>query len=297
MADQAQSLREMARGIRRDLGLGTAARRSRIWAVTSGKGGVGKTNFAINLGVALQEMGRRVLLFDADLGLGNVDIALGFYPRYNLGHVLRGEREMEEVVEEGPTGLRVVAGGSGLSELLELSPARVREFTGRLESLEEMADVIFLDTGAGLSPTVLSFALSADEILLVTTPEPTALADAYAVLKVACQRQPAAVFRVVINRVRDQREAAAAAGRLNAVARRFLNREVESLGYIFDDPHVPRAVCRQEPFFSLYPDCPASRCVGDMAQRLIGAAAANPTKGIKGFFRDLGKLVGAGGRV
>ncbi len=295
MADQAQSLRDLARGIRRDLGLGTIVRHSRIWAVTSGKGGVGKTNFAINLGVALQELGQRVLLFDADLGLGNVDIALGFYPRYNLGHVLRGEREMDQVVEEGPSGLKVVAGGSGLGELLELSPARVREFTGQLASLEEMADVIFLDTGAGLSNTVLSFVLAADEIILVTTPEPTALADAYAVLKVACQRQPSVTFRVVLNRVKDSSDAAAAAERLNAVSRRFLGREMEVLGYIFDDPHVPRAVCRQEPFFSLYPDCAASRCIEEMAGKLTGITTSQP-KGVIGFFRDLGRWVGAGGR-
>ena len=274
--------------------MGSLVRRSRIWAVTSGKGGVGKTNFAINLGVALRGLGQRVLLFDADLGLGNVDIALGFYPRYNLGHVLRGEREMEQVVEEGPSGLRVVAGGSGLGELLELSPARVREFTGRLASLEEMADVIFLDTGAGLSNTVLSFALAADEIILVTTPEPTALADAYAVLKVACQRQPSVTFRVVFNRVKDTGDAVAAAGRLNAVSRRFLGREVDVLGHIFDDPHVPRAVCRQEPFFTLYPDCPASRCVEEMARKLTGLSAGRP-KGLLGFFRDLGRWAGGGG--
>ncbi|MDA8064279.1 MAG: MinD/ParA family protein [Thermaerobacter sp.] len=284
MADQAEPLRLLA-----EKAHGRSA--ARIVAVTSGKGGVGKTNFTLSLGVALRRLGREVLVFDADLGLGNVDVILGESPPFHLGHVVRGEKTLEEVVYRGPEGLGIVAGGGGLAELLDPPPGAQEAFLSGLERLERQTDMILVDTGAGLSRQVLSFALAADEVLLVTTPEPTALADAYVTLKHLLRRRPDLRLRVVVNRAADAGAAGAAMERLAGASRRFLGREVEGMGYVLEDPAVGRAVARQQPFLLAYPHSPASRCTQNLAALLVREAAVAQKAG-GGFLRRLWQRAG-----
>ncbi len=264
MMDQAQMLREMAEANR------SARRQARVIAVTSGKGGVGKTNLAVNLGVALVQQGQRVALLDADLGLANVDLVLGIDPPYTLSQVVFGERSLADVMVQGPAGLQVVAGGSGVYELANLSQWRLERFLRTLETLDATLDVLLMDTGAGISRHVMSFALASREIVVVTTPEPTALADAYSVIKIVAARCADARIWIVVNMASSAREGEAVYQRLAAVSQRFLKVQPEFLGTLPRDDAVVRAVQRQEPFILAFPHAPAARAVAALASRLLG---------------------------
>lgn len=273
MADQAYKLRQLANNLKADLrqrSLPGRGRCAKVIAITSGKGGVGKTNFAVNLGIGLIQQGRDVLLFDADLGLANVDVILGTNPSYHLGHVVKGEKKIQDIIYRGPSGIRLVAGGSGLAELLDLGEADLRNFVASIKDLESMADYILLDTGAGLSRQVVSFVLSADEIIVVTNSEPTAMTDAYATIKVITRKNPAASIKLVLNQVEDTEEAEIAVNRLTMAALRFLGIHVESLGTVPADSSVPRAVKKQQPFLLAYPNAPASRAVRSLSKTVDG---------------------------
>ena len=275
MADQAQHLRRLADDLKANIAEKSAPRRTRptrVIAITSGKGGVGKTNLAVNLGIALIQMGHDVLLLDADLGLANVDVILGTNPTHHLGHVIRGEKRMQDIIYRGPAGIKLVAGGSGLQELLDLSEAELNRFIQGLQVLETQANYILLDTGAGLSRSVTSFVLAADEIVVVTNSEPTAMTDAYAAIKVITRQRPSATIRLIMNQVDDEDDAEVATNRLAMAALRFLGVQVESLGYIPDDPCVSRSVKKQQPFVLCYPTCSASKSVKGLAKLLAGQA-------------------------
>lgn len=263
--DQAHSLRELARAA------GRTARRARVLTVTSGKGGVGKTNLSINLGIALVRQGLRVVVIDADLGLANVDILLGIDPKYSLSDLVYGGRAVEDVLTSGPGGLQVLAGGSGVYELASLAPAEVRRLLQHIERLDSMFDVILIDTGAGIGAGVLSFALAGEEVLVVTTTEPSSLADAYAVIKMIYSRRPDARLSVAVNMAPNIREGETTFRRLESAALRFLGMKPSLLGIVPRDEAVYRAVQRQTPFVLSNPSVPASRAVGAMARRLAGA--------------------------
>lgn len=301
MADQAQRLRELAekvrQGVARKAGITAPVRqgrRGRVIAVTSGKGGVGKTNFTINLGLALVERGQEVLVFDADLGLANADLVLGECPPFNLGHYLRGDKGIFEVVHRGPLGLRLVSGGSGLEELL-LVESQVEHFIAGLSLLGDSADVVLVDTGAGLSRKVMGFLLAAEEIIVVTTPEPTAMADAYATIKAVSRHNPAAWLGLVVNLARDRREAEVTAQKLAQVSERFLSIHLERLGFIPLDPCVALAVREQQPFLMAYPASPASRYIRRLAASLQPGEKAGRTAGGT-FWARLGRWLGGAGR-
>lgn len=268
--DQAQPLREMARAA------GRIARRARVVAVTSGKGGVGKTNLSVNLGIALIHHGLRVAVIDADLGLANVDILLGIDPAYTLSDLLYAECSVQDVLVSGPGGLRVLAGGSGVYELASLDRARLNRLLQGLEQLDSAFDVMLVDTGAGIGRDVVSFALASQEVIVVTTTEPSSLADAYAVIKVISARRADTRLRVAVNMAPDLREGEATFRRLEAVARRFLGVQPELLGIIPRDEAVYQAVRRQMPFILNRPNVPASRAVKEMARRLAGAPEPEP---------------------
>ncbi|MHB8926033.1 MAG: MinD/ParA family protein [Bacillota bacterium] len=291
MVDQAERLRLLAEKIKQETKQKAGLARARVIAVTSGKGGVGKTNITANLGIAMAQAGRRVLIIDTDLGLANADVVLGVSPQHSLSQVLKGEKAIEEIIVEGPAGVKLIAGGSGFQELININNPRLSRFLSSLEAMEEMADVILLDTGAGLSKNVLSFVLAADEVIVVTNPEPTALTDAYVTIKAIVKKSPAARPKLLINRVGDEEEFHSAQNRLVKVCQRFLGINLDVLGYILDDPNVPRAVKNQKPFLLAYPGTPASRCLKRLADKLIGtpaSQAATEVKGIRGFF---GRLV------
>lgn len=246
----------------------TPVTQARVVAVTSGKGGVGKTNFCSNLALTLAARGQRVIIVDADLGLANVHVVLGVAPRFHLEHVMRGEKTLQEVLYTGPSGVGIIGGGSGLADMANLDEARRSRFIASLSELDSMADVILLDTGAGLSHNVLSFLCAVDEVIVITTPEPTAITDAYATIKVLSQENPGAQQRLVVNMAQSEAEAQAVAQRLQSITRRFLGRDLDWLGYLPHDMTVSRAVRAQQPFSLLAPDAPVTRAIVRLAARL-----------------------------
>ncbi len=243
-------------------------RRPRILAVTSGKGGVGKTNVVANLAASLIQLGKRVIVLDADFGLANIDVLLGLTPRFHLGHVLYGKKQLAEIMLEGPQGIRVIPASSGLQRLSELTADQrnylVESFTG----LGCDADYLLIDTAAGISTNVLHFLLSAPEVVVVCAPEPTAIVDAYAVIKIVLNEEPAKMIRVLINSVSDEEEAQNVFRQINSVVKRFLNREVIYLGHVERDPHVVKAVRSQILVTHAFPNAPASKCFRKLAKAI-----------------------------
>lgn len=293
--DQAQSLRDLVQlhehdqpGESRESSGTAGGKLAKLITVTSGKGGVGKSNFTLNFALALQSMGRKVLVFDADIGMANIDVLMGISARYNLYHLLRGERGINEIIEKGPLALSFIAGGSGLSDLLSLSQQDLDYFTGQIEKLASEMDYIIFDTGAGLSKENLNFIRSADECLVVTTPEPTSITDAYALIKVVSGMDQGTKFKLIINRAGDEKEALYTADKITMAARRFLKVETSMLGYISDDNHVVKAVKRQIPFSIAYPNCAAAQDLQRIAHRyMLVPASPEPgaLTGIKGFMQ------------
>jgi len=284
MNDQAQRLREMvqgraAPGRRND-------RKNRIITITSGKGGVGKTNVTVNLALELQKQGQQVLVLDADFGLANVDVLLGITPKYNLSHVIKGAKSILEVIEEGPYGLKFISGGSGIQELIHLKEEELEGFIGRMRLLEGEADVILVDTGAGVSPNVMRLVLSSDEVILVTTPEPTAIMDSYALVKLAVSENPKIRIRLLVNKAETRREGEELLERFRAVTRDFLKVELDGLGYMVYDQAVLKAVKAQEPFSLRYPHSTPSRNIQMITRKLLDTPLGDGhQRGIWSFFR------------
>jgi flagellar biosynthesis protein FlhG len=242
----------------------------RIVAVTSGKGGVGKSNIVVNLGLALVRQGRKVLLIDADLGLGNLDILLGLSPRATIQEVLSLEKSLEEVLWEGPEGLKVLPASSGIPELGELNDYQKLFLLNELDHYAEKLDMVLIDTGAGISSNVLFFNITAAERIVVANYEPTSLADAYALIKVLATRHGETRFMVAANALSHPEEGQAVYRTLVKVTERFLGQDVilDYLGFIPFDEAVPRSVCRQQPVVALFPHAPASKSFLRMARKL-----------------------------
>jgi len=271
--DQASTLKRMAGELRR-CGPQSGKASPRVISVTSGKGGVGKTNVAVNLAICMAKAGRRVVLLDADLGLGNVDVLLGLNPRFTLQHVLSGEMPMSEVLLPGPCGIMVLPAGSGVAEMLEVSVQGKDAVLAELRAMEAGLDALIIDTGAGISDNVLYFNKSAHDIILVTLPEPTAVTDAYAMIKVLNGRYGVGAYRLLVNGARDKAEAREVYETVSRVAGRFLGVAVEYAGCIMEDDNVPKAVGRQKAYIEAYPETRASRCVEELASLAYGWAEA-----------------------
>jgi flagellar biosynthesis protein FlhG len=260
----------------------------RAIAVASGKGGVGKTNVVANLAVALRRRGKRVIVIDADLGLANLDTLLGLNPRATIRHVLRGECTIQDVLVEGPEGIQIVPAASGFEEMTQLTLGQRLLLLDQVDSLEGAFDVLLLDTGAGISPNVLFFAMAAQETMVVLTPEPTALTDAYALIKVLSSRYAEHGFGILVNMARTEWEARKTFTHLARVAERFLHVSLRYVGHIPYDPEVPEAVRRQQPVSQLAPAAPASRAFDDLAEYVLAAPATpRPKGGLQFFFRRL----------
>ncbi|MBL4575801.1 MAG: MinD/ParA family protein [Opitutaceae bacterium] len=274
IVDQAEALRELvakdrAQDDRTHADPGSEApRRATILAVTSGKGGVGKTSVSVNLAVQLSQMGRDVILLDADLGTANADVVCNINPPRNLSHVVAGRCSLQEALVEAPGGFRMIAGASGLAQMAALSEFERARLMDQMRELEEDADLILIDTGAGVGPNVLGFLVAADQILVVTTPEPTAITDAYAVIKTVCRHGEDLDIRLLVNMVRDEREARAVYDRVAGVCNRFLGVAPRYAGHILSDPRVPHAVRRRQPFVLEHPASPASMCMHRLAHRI-----------------------------
>lgn len=291
MIDQAQALRNLVRSrMKQEVSQSQheEPRSAKFITVSSGKGGVGKSNFTLNFALTLQSLGKKVLIFDADIGMANIDVLMGVSSPYNLYHLISRERTIQEIISTGPNGISYIPGGSGVSELLSMSDQDIQYFMSQIEQLASKVDYILFDTGAGISKENMRFIASADECLLVTTPEPTSITDAYALMKVVHGEGCRVPFRLIVNRAGDEQEAAQTANKINLAARRFLDIQVPLLGYIADDSHVVKAVKRQTPFTIAFPNCPAARDVKRMAQRyMLDSPAAEPgtLTGIKGFMQ------------
>ena len=275
-----------------------AVRPARVIAVSSGKGGVGKTSLAVNLALALGELGLRVGLVDADLGMANVDILLGLVPRFHLGHVADGTCTLEQALCRGPQGLLVLPGASGLLELAAMRGEALQRLLRELRRLDRLVDVVIIDTGAGIGEQVMAFLQASPEVLVVATPEPTAITDAYGLVKaltrVRSQGAPsmqATRLFLVVNMGRNPEEGRQVAARLQAVAQRFLGVELVSLGVVPYDPVVSLAVVEQVPLLSRWPRSPAARGIRDVARRLLDLPAAPSVGGLSGALRRMLRLI------
>ncbi len=239
----------------------------KIVAVTSGKGGVGKTNVVANLSVSLSELGKKVVVLDADFGLANLDVLLGLTPRYHLGHVLFGNKSLAEVMIQGPKGIRIIPASSGLQRMSELTLAQRNHLIESFTHLDSDTDYFIIDTAAGISRNVIHFLLSAQEVIVVSAPEPTAIVDAYAVIKIILAEDHKKSIQVLINSADHAEEAHEVFCQINSVVKRFLNREIDYLGHIEHDAHVPQAVRSQMLVTHRFPNAPASRCFRNLARR------------------------------
>jgi flagellar biosynthesis protein FlhG len=250
--------------------------RARTIAIASGKGGVGKSNLAANLAVALGERGARVLLLDADLAQASLDLLLGLHPRFDLQHVLQGDKTLEEILVEGPKGVRLIPASSGEPELADLDDYRREMLLRGLGLLDQDADLILIDLASGVSRTVTSFCRAADDVLVVTTPEMPAFSDAYSLIKLLRKQGLERAPHLLVSMAGSAEEAEETAHRIRLVARRFVRYEVESWGYVPFDPAVGRAVRLQEPVVTAFPHAPAAIAYRALAERLWDPASREP---------------------
>lgn len=287
MSDQAESLRKLSEmtGTSRSAILKPVDIKARVITITSGKGGVGKTNLTVNLALSLAKQGKKVMVVDADLGLSNVDVVLGVSPPNNLSQLVRNGYAITDVVADGPLGIKFVSGGSGIYELSNLSDAQIYYFLNQFGQFDSWADIILIDTGAGLNRNVLSFIMAADEVIIITTPEPTSVTDAYAIVKTYASHRGKSPVHLVVNRVRDVAEGEGVVHKLTKVTQRFLGFSLTHLGFIFEDRQVQKAVTSQVPLMISYPDSIAARCIDRIAHTLIYGENIPAPGGIRRFFQ------------
>jgi len=265
-----------------------------VIAVTSGKGGVGKTNISVNLAIALGKQGLRTLAVDADLGLANMDIIMGVAPTYTAAELVTGEVDVEDVLIEGPNNVWLLPGASGQHDLANLDDRGRRAFFDAIDTVEDRFDAVVVDTGAGVGSNAMGFASAARDIVVVVTPEPTSVADAYGVIKVLSTRCGVRRIRVLVNMTNSNLEGQRVFQRLSNLASRFLDVFLEHLGNVPKDPVVPRCVVRGEPFSIIYPDSAASRAVDNIAQTLLNSNDPDDRQGaIRLFWRKVLRQGGA----
>ncbi len=287
--DQAVGLREKENGtIKTAPTISTAIpalqKPVRVLAVSSGKGGVGKSNVVINLSVAFDRMGLRTLIMDADLGLANIDILLGLTPRYNMSHVLSGQKRLDEVLVDGPGRVKIMPASSGVQELTRLTDEQKLLFLELLDELETDIDVLLIDTGAGISDTVLYFNLAAHERIIVVTPEPTSLTDAYALIKVLYSKHGERTFRILVNSAANEAMGKSIFAKLSKVADHFLDGlSLDYLGTIPHDTSVTRSVMQQRPLLEAFPEAPASKAFTNIAE-IVRNDRPNANQGSIQFF-------------
>lgn len=259
----------------------------RSFAITSGKGGVGKTSISTNLGISLARRGKRVLLFDADLGLANLDVMLGVKPKATLEQVISGQVRLAEAVTEGPGGVRFIAGGSGIDALVHLNERHLNMFLAELTALETEFDLLLFDTGAGVDDGVMTFLQAADEVVLVVTPDPSSLVDAYAAAKLLWAQSPNAKVRVVANMVSGEAEARSVHARLYSIAKQYLDKAPQYGGCIRMDPRAAACVRRRRPYVLDDPNCAGSRDIEAVATALFGSPYVAPAVGLADRFLSL----------
>lgn len=297
MTDQADRLRKIIDGLKlkqaaAQVNLPDNDRRkaSKVIAVTSGKGGVGKTNITINLAIALSDMGLRVAILDADFGLANIDVLFGLIPKFTLVDVIHNRKNILEILSDGPRNVKFISGGSGVEELIKLEKSQLEKFVNNIGLLDRIFDVVIIDTGAGLSDNVMSFVMAADEVLLVATPEPTSITDAYALIKMVSNRDKEKMIRVIVNRAESAGEANDILNKFCIVSDKFLGLKLHPLGFILHDEVVMKAVKLQQPFALSFPKSQAYKNVREISGRLMDRGTDDlhrGSAGIKGFVNKL----------
>jgi len=303
MKDQAEKLRKIIENIRFNQPTiqhaqegHTAERSARVITVTSGKGGVGKTNISVNLAIALSELGKRVIIIDADFGFANVDVVMGMAPKYSLIDVIFNNMNILDILTNGPSNVKFISGGSGFEDLVNIEKERLNKFIKSMELLDKLADIIIIDTGAGVSENIMSFILASDEVILVTTPEPTAVTDAYSLLKMVVNRDKDKMIKLLINRAESIREADNVCKRISMVAEKFLNVKPCYLGYVLQDENIYKAVKEQQPFTLKFPHCQASRDIRLISRKLISIedeeTVSVKSGGMKSFVNRLIGFIG-----
>lgn len=286
MLDQAASLRKLVDEDEKKIS--SNPRKSKIITVTSGKGGVGKSNFVVNLGVFLQSKGKKVLIFDADLGMGNDDVLMGLYPKNNIFDIIFTDLTLKDIIIEGSNGVSLIPAGTGLNKIEELTDEQRSTFLDKLEHLNEF-DYILMDTGAGVNKDILAFISASEELIIITTPEPTSLTDAYSLIKATDYFKLKSKAKVIVNKAFTTEEGIETYNKFNRAVSKFLKIKVEYLGCIIDDKKLVQSVRQQKPFVLLYPNCEASKCIESIAMKLIGQDTVS-SAGAKGLFKRLFNL-------
>lgn len=296
MGDQAERLRELVRRAPKIVAQEPvpaptdepSGPSGRTIVVTSGKGGVGKTNITVNLALAFAKRGRKTILFDADLGMANVDVLMGVHPPHSIADVLKGRKSLADVIMWVNEYLGIVPGGSGVAGLANLEEAMLDTVVRQLGHLESQAEILLVDTGAGISRNVMNFVLAAQEILVITTPEPTAVTDAYGMLKEIDAHNPEANVQLLVNMADSEAEARSVAAKLTMIVERFLSLKVHYIGCIERDQHVSRSVLQQQPFFQAHPQSTAARRLNILAGTLL--AQKDEQRSVEGGF--FSRLIG-----
>lgn len=286
MLDQAASLRKLVHGDENKTN--ENAKKSKIITVTSGKGGVGKSNFVVNLGVFLQSKGKKVLIFDADLGMGNDDVLMGLYPKNNIFDIIFTDLTLKDIIIEGTNGVSLIPAGTGLNKIQELTEEQRSLFLEKLGQLDEF-DYVLMDTGAGVSKDILAFISASQELIIITTPEPTSLTDAYSLIKATDYFKLKDKAKVIVNKAFTKEEGLETYNKFNRAVSKFLKIKVEYLGCILDDKKLVHSVRQQKPFVLLYPNCDASKSIENIALRIMGQES-DSLDGAKGLFKRLFNL-------
>jgi len=280
MNDQANSLRKLVSN-------STHTPETKVIAVASGKGGVGKSNFSLNFAIGLSQAGKKVVLFDLDIGMANVDILMGCSAKYNVIDLIEHELTIWDIIESGPENIDFISGGSGLTKLFKLSPLKFERFIQQMESLYYQYDYIILDMGAGATEDSIQFILAANEVIVITTPEPTSITDAYAMMKHIHQKERYKPCSIVVNRAFSEKEGIMTGENLQRASRRFLDKEAFVLGYIPDDVNVQKAVRKQDPFIILFPNTHSSKALKRIIDKFLGISSMNKESSLSTF---VGKL-------
>lgn len=261
-----------------------------VIAVTSGKGGVGKSNITANLAIALSQLNKKVLVMDADLGLANIDVLLGLMPKYNLRHVILGEKTVDDILIDGPSNIKIIPGASGITELADLDDYKREQIINNLSVLENRDDYVLIDTGAGLSKNVRRFVTSSNEAIIVTTPDPAAITDAYSMIKVVADENEDLDIKLIVNMAGSEREAEEIAERMKLVVKQFLSKNIEYLGHILMDSQLKSSVRCQKPVILENPEANSAKCIKIIAKKIAGTSDNN-SRNKKGLVTFLARLM------
>lgn len=303
MYDQAKGLRVLVKDRKKSLyeqkENNSKETKARTIVVTSGKGGVGKSSFSLNFAVSLSDLGYRVAILDADLGLANLDLMMGINTRYNIYHLLKGEKTLSEIMIDGPSGIKLIPGGSGITAIADLNQTSLNALIESLSVLDNVVDFLIIDTGAGINKQVLAFALSADEIIVVTTPEPTALTDSYGVIKVVTLGNPSMPIKILVNQADSAEHGRQIYQRIGAVCKKYVDKDLNLLGIVPSDINVSKAIRNQVPLVLFQPNSRSAVAIKQVARdylldHRIQAKKTNQSedsKGFKGFLERMTRLL------